>query len=51
MKCLSDKAGGWWRYDDTLLDQLFVPIEEWEEMYAEKTREWEEINRQDREGG
>lgn len=35
---LYEQAGGWWRWDDGILDKVFVPALEWETIYAE----WED---------
>lgn len=34
---LSTRAGGWWRFDDDLGDQVFVTLPEWRRLYAERT--------------
>ena len=34
LKKLSQKAGGWWRYDDSVKEELFITIDEWKEIYS-----------------
>jgi hypothetical protein len=32
---LADLCGGWWRWSDEAVDEVFVPMEEWLAMYRE----------------
>ena len=34
LRTLSQKARGWWRWDDDIGGEVFVPLAEWERLYA-----------------
>lgn len=34
LRTLSQKARGWWRWDEDLGGEVFVPLAEWERLYA-----------------
>lgn len=35
---LARRAGGWWRFDDDLGDEVFVPMADWLTRFAEQER-------------
>lgn len=46
LAALSERAQGWWRWSDEAVDEVFVPLAEWRELWAA----WVAAGRPDRWG-